>query len=648
MSAYARQLSVLALVCTGVVLFFWWVRSEGMFYSVVRGVQDGLRVSTHPSSDIVIVGIDERSLDRIGAWPWNRIVFAEFIEKLDEYGVRTTSFDVVFSNETESDETLANALRTSNMNIILTGYAVDGVTAFPRDVFTESARVSVGLGHTSMDPDGVVRSVKTGETVNETCVPNTGVFSAIQHMFGVLDCETGHMRIGTWSYALQRVEVAPLRAGSDFTHLSFVDVLFDRIDKNVLNDKLVFVGSVVQDVSSGASDFVPSADGFVSGVHMHASAANTLLTRAVSVPVSDIFSFAALCFAVATGAAVGRYIRPVSGFGAGVAATAIIIAGVFMVRLNGREWFGAYPIFAWWFAWLVGMGYRVYAEQFENRTLRTVFTRYTNAKLLRRIVSSPEYARLGGERKEITVLFSDIRGFTSLSERMTPEGLVSFLNGYLTEATEAVLKHDGVIDKYIGDAIMALWNAPVDDAQHAANACRSALMLQDVARRTDPKIEIGVGINTGHMIVGNMGSKQRFDYTAIGDEVNVASRLEGLTKKYGVGILVGQRTYELARNHSDEFMFRKVDTVTVKGKEKAVDMYELCAPGTCSGFLDAYACAFMSYQTGNFEKARELFVCIHEEHGDIPSLLLSDRCKTCLRNVEIKENWTGVWRWDEK
>lgn len=220
------------------------------------------------------------------------------------------------------------------------------------------------------------------------------------------------------------------------------------------------------------------------------------------------------------------------------------------------------------------------SESQERERLTAAFSLYLHPKLAGLAARNPARLRLGGEKRELTVLFADLRGFTSLSESMPPELLVEVLNDYLDAMTEVIFEHDGLLDKYIGDGIMALWGAPLPSDDHAFQACHAALRM--VARLEElqstwrsrglPPVQMGVGINTGPMIVGNIGSQRRFTYTAVGDHVNLGSRLEELTKHYNLRILVSEYTYARVRPY---FHVRQVDTVVVRGRRQPVTVYEL-------------------------------------------------------------------------
>jgi adenylate cyclase len=244
------------------------------------------------------------------------------------------------------------------------------------------------------------------------------------------------------------------------------------------------------------------------------------------------------------------------------------------------------------------------------------------------------------------VLFSDIRGFTSLSETLSPEDLVLVLNEYLNPMTRMVLEEKGTLDKYIGDAVMALYNAPLDVAGHAGHACRTALKmvlhLGDLNRsftaRGIKTIDIGIGINTGDAVVGNMGSAVRFDYTAIGDNVNLASRLEGLNKMYGTHIIVSESTKELA---GSEFKFRELDLVAVKGKQKPILVYELMTAGN-GELAGEFEEALRMYRGREFSAALQIFDSLAVQKQDKASQLYVERCREFLICPPPVE-WDGVF-----
>jgi adenylate cyclase len=257
--------------------------------------------------------------------------------------------------------------------------------------------------------------------------------------------------------------------------------------------------------------------------------------------------------------------------------------------------------------------------------------KYLSPSVLEEVLKDPTALRLGGQRREMTVLFSDIRGFTTLSERLDPESLVPFLNDYLTAMTELIFLEEGVLDKYRGDGIMAFWGAPRDQPDHALRACRAAdamvRRLPELQRgwvaQGLPPLSIGVGINSGVMTVGNVGSRQRFDYTVVGDAVNLAARLEEANKDYGTRIVVGEET---RRQVAGEFVTRSLDLVTLRGRGTATAIHELLGSRAAAGaqlpdgFLGSWEEAMAAYRDGRLAAAREGFArCLALRPDDGPA-----------------------------
>jgi len=282
----------------------------------------------------------------------------------------------------------------------------------------------------------------------------------------------------------------------------------------------------------------------------------------------------------------------------------------------------------------------------EKAHLRAVFSQYVSKTVVDKVLADPNRAKLGGERKELTVLFSDIRGFSAFAEGMGPEALASFLGEYLTPMTDLVLESGGTLDKYIGDAVMAIWAAPVDVPDHAARACDVALRMQEALVELNkrwktegkPEVAIGIGINTGPMSVGNMGTPARFDYTVLGDQVNLGARLEALTKEYGVDILVGEATAKAA---GAAYVFREVDLVRVKGRAGAAPVFELVGrAGARPDARDArFAEALAAYRRRAFDEAQGLFAVLD---GDPCASVMAKRC-ALLAAEPPPADWDGVY-----
>ncbi|RME29005.1 MAG: adenylate/guanylate cyclase domain-containing protein, partial [Deltaproteobacteria bacterium] len=292
--------------------------------------------------------------------------------------------------------------------------------------------------------------------------------------------------------------------------------------------------------------------------------------------------------------------------------------------------------------------WRYATEEREKTRIRHAFQFYLSNEVIEEILRDTKMLKLGGERRVLTVMFSDIRGFTSLSEKLDPAALTELLNEYLTPMTEIVLQQRGTLDKYIGDALMAFFGAPIAFEHHAHAACSSALQMMERLKELNaqwkqrglPELAIGIGINTGEVSVGNMGSARRFDYTVIGDNVNLASRLEGLNKTYGTSIIISQFTREAIGGH---FTCRKLDSVRVKGKMQPVDIYELVRAGPMDEERDGWIVLFERglelYRNAEFEKALEIFERLEQ---DAAAGLFAGRCRQLLESPP-PQGWDGVF-----
>jgi len=294
---------------------------------------------------------------------------------------------------------------------------------------------------------------------------------------------------------------------------------------------------------------------------------------------------------------------------------------------------------------------RVNADR-QRRELKSAFSRYVSSTVVDAILKDPSKLKLGGERRRMSVLFSDIRGFTTISEGMSPEQLVHILNIYLNRMTNIVFERSGVLDKYIGDAVMAFWNAPLDQPNHAVLAVKTALDWQDALEAMNRsnafggiELHIGAGVNTGDMIVGNVGGDARFDYTVIGDNVNLGSRLEGLTKEYGVRVLISEATQ---KDVAKEILTRKLDKVAVKGKKEPVVIYE--AMGLMSSasaeqkmLAKAFEAALDAYFARNFVDAvSRCEALLKTTPNDGPSKTLLERATHFIENPPPGD-WVGTW-----
>lgn len=435
-----------------------------------------------------------------------------------------------------------------------------------------------------------------------------------------------------------------------FPRVSAAAVLDGTVPPEALAGKLVFVGYTYGVYDKVATPF----DQLTDGVELHATLAHNVLHGELIRPAARGWSLAALLIlgvAITALQLRGARRRPwVPAVGAAVLIVAWVVVAYQLFAGSRVQVELVAPVLAGLVITATGAVAVLATEGREKAQLRSAFAQYVSATLVERILTNPERAHLGGERRELTVLFSDIRGFSRFSEALEPEALAALLNRYLTPMTQLVLDSSGTLDKYIGDAVMAVWGAPVDVADHASRACTTALAMlerlgpMNAQFRADglPEIHIGVGINTGTMAVGNMGSEARFDYTVLGDAVNLGARLEGLTKEYDVEILVGAATAKAA---GGDLVFRELDWARVKGRGGIAAVYQLLgrrgAPGTSDAALARWAEALAAYRARDFARATEAW-------GDLA--LAGDRAAAVMRAradalaaAPPGDDWDGVY-----
>lgn len=302
-------------------------------------------------------------------------------------------------------------------------------------------------------------------------------------------------------------------------------------------------------------------------------------------------------------------------------------------------------------SWLGLLLYRSTWEQGRRAWITESFGKYVSPELVTLIAESPNGVELDGEQKMLTILFSDLKDFTHISEKLTPKELVKFLNEYFVRVTEIILRNGGTVDKFIGDAVMAFWNAPLNQEGHEELAMRSALEILDVSRRMQEESAWGaqftlatrIGINTGQAIVGNIGSSIRFNYTTVGDTVNLASRLEGLNQHYGTSILVSETTRARIK---DKVTFRELDRVTVKGKSQPTTIYEPLERNR-EALAEKFAQGLAGYRGGNWDLAIQRFTaCLKAFPGDSPSHVMLERARRFKSNPP--SSWDGTFHFEAK
>lgn len=437
-----------------------------------------------------------------------------------------------------------------------------------------------------------------------------------------------------------------------FPHYSITDILHGRIPGGTFRDKIVLVGAT----AVGIYDLrVTPFSAAYPGVEIHATVIDNILHRSF-LTASSLTRFIDVCAIILCGLIIGLAIprmRPIPGMLAAIGVLTTFVALNFFIFLKFNTWLNlVYPFLTMILIYLGITIYHYFREERERKQIRNAFQYYLTASVINEMLKDPSKLKLGGDRKDLTVLFSDIRGFTTISERLTPEDLVALLNEYLTAMTNQVFAYGGLLDKYMGDAIMAVFGAPLDQPDHALRACRTALgmmtelrQLKDKwAREGRPVFDIGIGINSGDMVVGNMGSEMRFDYTVMGDMVNLGSRLEGINKEYGTGIIISEFTYEMVQK---EMCCRELDAVRVKGKNQPVKIFELLGEkkheADFKDWTDDFARALALYRAGKWDDAIAAFdKTFTARPGDFASKMYVERCKN-LKEHPPDQPWDGVF-----
>ena len=473
--------------------------------------------------------------------------------------------------------------------------------------------------------------------------------------YGVESINLDKLRIPTDESG--RLLVNYLGPARTFPHYAISDVLNGRLTADKFKGKIVLVGAT----ATGIYDMrVTPFSAVYPGVEMHATVIDNILHRNFLIH-SGWTRFLDICMIVVAGLIMGLAVPRVKAV-AGIALS-IALIGAFVVAntalfVRYSVWMNLiYPVLTMMTIYLGITVYRYVTEEREKKKIRGAFQYYLTASVINEILRDPSKLKLGGDKKQLSVMFSDIRGFTGISEKLTPEELVRLLNEYLTAMTDVVFKYDGLLDKYIGDAIMAVFGAPLDQPDHALRACRTALEMMSELKRLRakwaaegrPDVNIGVGVNTGDMVVGNMGSEMRFDYTVMGDSVNLASRLEGTNKEYRTNIIISEFTYESIRN---ELFCRELDAVRVKGKKLPVRIYELLGENKdaaewqeCVGRFET---GLAKYREGLWDEAIAAFRSVLTiKPADYPTQLFIERCETLKENPPEGE-WDGVFTMTKK
>ncbi len=640
--------AIVGLVCASAFLF-------GMLETWSKRISDRLYLPYDADSRIVLVEIDDASIGRLGRWPWDRNVHAELIDKISSAEPLAIGYDVNFpeSQDDANDDALAEAI-TQAGNIVLpvelTLEMTDAGYVATRYLppISKIATAAVGIGHTNtpQDADGVVRRVPL--TVQ---FEDGGMVTAFAYRLLEVAGFEASLFEGTDRYNRLIVHY-PDKPKIGFDSVSAAKIIDNPQARRFLRDKIVVIGATAPDLHDNQR--VPtSITQPMYGVEIHASVANTILQEKY---LYELPKWILAIWIVIIGILLGAII-PFFKARWSVPLIIVLWIGSLITAfiLFDRGWI----VDILWLTITIILSFaavmleRRIASEKQKREIRQAFSHYVSSSVVDSILEDPTQLQLGGIRKDMTVLFSDVRGFTTISEGLRPEQLVKLMNTYLTRMTDIVFEHGGVLDKYIGDAVMAFWNAPLNQQDHAKRAVDTALLMLDALKQmNDEKVfgnlelKIGVGINSGEMVVGNMGSHNRFDYTVIGDNVNLGSRMEALTKQYGIALLISESTKE-ALSESD-YLMRPIDLVAVKGKAKPIKMFEVLmkleeATDKDKRLAKLYTQALRAYFSKDFALAVQLTESLKLDYPDDgPSKTLNERALIFIKEPP-PENWDGAW-----
>lgn len=419
-----------------------------------------------------------------------------------------------------------------------------------------------------------------------------------------------------------------------------------------LTDKILYVGLT----APGSHDYGPMPfNATYPRVGIHVNAANTILERRFLRELPEYMFFLLALACTLPVACLTSRLHPFFGLALAVTLSTLYLLACGIAFDKAGVWLPALqPVLAITVTYLAIVVHNILREQHNRRKLQRAFSTYVTPAIVKQVLRDPGMLRLGGQRRTMTIFFSDVVGFTSISEKATPEELVGMLNQYFDVVTEAIFRHEGTLDKYQGDGAMAFWNAPADQQDHAYQACCAAMeciktvntvLFPKWVAEGKPRLSTRIGINTGPVSVGNMGSSTRMAYTVIGDAVNLASRLEAANKEYGTSIMISQSTFELVR---DRIATRQLDTLAVKGRAQPLQVHEVLARAggldpAMSRLLDAYNQALALYRARRWQEAADAFAAILVDHPDDgPSKTYLARCRTYAATPPPAD-WNGVW-----
>ena len=647
----------------------------------LKGLDYYQRTQTKVKSDnVIVIEIDEASLEKNGQWPWPRTELANGIKKAFENEASVVVLPIIFAEkdrmggDAEFVDMLQKVPVITSQSASVKGKGVpvprglatvggqsDGwLYDYPNAIgpVKEIGESSAGVGMllTAPELDGVVRRLPLIIQVKKETYPTLPL-----EVLRVFSGEPSYQaKINDAGIQAVRVKGTPPintdangRVWINFKY-KFDSMSYTDNDWSKIKGKIVVIALTAEGLSNTVATPVGIAYGhevsmqtlqmLVDGNRLERKAEFDLYELAVGITLGLILVTSAAYLGYVWNAALVKILT-----------TLIVAAGFYLFRNNGYLIDYTWPLMAAFLPWVGAIFMRFVMEFKLKMQIKKQFGTYLAPALVEKLQKNPGLLQLGGDERELSIMFTDVRGFTSISEHYgrNVQGLTGIMNRYMTAMTKAILANDGTLDKYIGDAQMAFWNAPLDNPNHAKDAAKTALaMLKELDNfNAEIKVEgipafgMGLGINTGDVVVGNMGSDQRFDYTCLGDHVNLASRLEGQSKSYGVRIIIGPRTYELIK---DEYRCVELDCIAVKGKKQGVQIYTILENQEIpfqSAVFSVHSEFLNQYRAQSWDKAISTADVLMKHNKELIHYyeMMIERIEG-LRNSNLDESWDGVFR----
>jgi len=619
-----------------------------------------LRGAVPPNPDIAIIAIDDKSIAELGRFPWTRSQYVRLLDRISAAGAKVVLFDAFYSEKetTAIDRSFAAAIKKAGNVVLAVPFDFDQQLQVIGSTHSipEIESAAAGIGHINLLPedDGVNRRNTLVLEEKGKLVPSLGLKGAMAALGekefapGSFEIILGDRRIPVdANYSMWINYAGP---PGNYPRYSFTDIANGRVDPALIEGKVLFLGAT----ALGVYDMrVTPFHNNTPGVEVHAAVADNIISGRF-IRRTGLESLIDMAFIVMLGLAT-FYLTMRLRLHIAIPSVFALSAGYVWLSywffLQGHWISMVYPILASMVALSAGGSFRYLVLDRSAREMRSMFSSYLSAKLVARLEKEPGAAKIGGDNKEVTVLFTDIKGFTTFSETRSPQEVVTRLNEYLAAMVQVIDQFDGTVDKFIGDGIMVYWGAPLAQPDHAKLAVACMLEMKKTMVRLGVKWQnegmvpfvIRGGALSGEVVAGNIGCHgKKMEYTLIGDTVNQASRLEGTAKYYGVSFLIGESTYLLAR---DSYRFRELDKIRVVGKHVPVTVYELL--GNLSepedNWVAEFAAALALYRAHKWGEAENGFASVLAAvPEDKPSQIYLERCEYYKNDPPPKE-WDGVF-----